>query len=176
MTENEISATPDLPATTSAGSTQKPSIKPATPDLITFDEASVNTDDISRLIFEQIGAQELINTLQHDNVGGQNVVYQIVSNTNSISNTYNPKNLLNTPGTIDQYFKNFAIRLETHIPEIVAESEYNNVYIDRIVSNIANQNSLVVEVINMKTNERVELEILNNGEYLSDIIEGGEQS
>jgi hypothetical protein len=50
------------------------------------------------------------------------------------------------------------------------------VYIDKNNPDPIQNNRLVIDVVGMKTNEQVEIQILNSGSYLNDIIEFTEES
>jgi hypothetical protein len=190
----EISSTPNIPpALPQAPSEKKKAIRAASPDLVLFNEESLPVDAMSGLIFENIGGQEIINMTRHDTVNGRNVSYELISNNDKISSSYSPNNMINISGNLSEYFANFAIRLDTHIPEsgtgpkIDPEKTNSNrryIYIDtQDISDgfvLANQgidkNSLVIDLINMKDNEQVEVQILNDGTYLDDIIRYTEES
>jgi hypothetical protein len=172
--DNEIDAKPLLPESSKyEGATEK-AIKVATPDLILFDEAGLPVEIMTNLIFEQIGGQEIINISRNDIVNGQKVSYNLISNTDQINNSYNPKNIFTVPGAIESYFKNFSIRLDTHIPERGTGPQGQVVYVDRFNNNPLQKNRLVVDVINMATNEQVEIQVLSDGVSISDILNGGE--
>jgi hypothetical protein len=193
-TTSDIAAVPNTPSSLpQAPAEPKRAIKPATPDIVLFNEESLPIDAMSGLIFEKIGGQEIINMTRHDTVDGRNVTYQIISNNSKISDAYNPNNMISISGTLSQYFANFGIRLDTHIPESGTgpredpedpNSRKAYVYVD--TQNPAteflgtgmeiNKNSLVIDVVNMKANEQVEIQILNSGIYLDDIIESTEES
>lgn len=192
-TSSEISALPNIPASVpQAPAEKKKSVKAATPDIVLFNEESLPVDAMSALIFERIGGQELINMTRHDTVDGRNVTYQLISNNSQISDSYNPNNLISISGTLSQYFANFAIRLDTHVPESgtgplepqVGATRRIYVYLDTQeveegfvdVEMGINKNSLVVDVVNMQENEQVEIQILNSGIYLNDIIKSTEES
>jgi hypothetical protein len=174
--ENIVDPVPNLPEAVPYESVSEKGVKSATPDLIIFDDTALPIDNLSSLIFENLGAQESINILRNDTVDGANVDYSLVSNLKKISAAYNPKNMMNVPGTLEQYFKNFAIRLETHIPERGTGPGGSIVYIDRNSQDPTQKNRLVIDVVGMKTNEQVEIEILNAGVYLNDIMESTEES
>jgi hypothetical protein len=193
-TTSDIAAVPNTPSSLpQAPAEPKMAIKPATPDIVLFNEESLPIDAMSGLIFEKIGGQEIINMTRHDTVDGRNVTYQLISNNSKISDAYNPNNMLNISGTLSQYFANFGIRLDIHIPESGTGPKKNpedpnsrRAYVYVETQNPAteflgtgveiNKNSLVIDVINMKTNEQVEVQILNDGTYLNDIIKYTEES
>lgn len=170
MSENDVDPVPILPDSISYTSSSESGIKAATPDLVIFDDGALPIDGISALLFENLGAQEAINIVRSDTIDGAHVDYTPISNLKKISSAYNAKNMLNVPGTLDQYFKNFAIRLDIHIPEIGTGPNGAGMYIDRNNPDQVQNNRLVVDVTNMKTNEQVEIQILNSGIYLDDII------
>jgi len=165
-TDNSVSATPDVPAKQTNFDTQvaaSSGVKPATPDLILFNQDVLPVDAMADLIFEDIGGHELINMMRHDTVKGQNVNYSLVSNSKAVSKSYSPSNIVFAPGSLVEFFKNFAIRLDIHTPETQSVNDSDNVYLD-------DTGSLVVEVTKMEINEQVEIQVLNSGSYLSDII------
>jgi hypothetical protein len=167
MSEN-ISATPNVPQT-NRDSILKSSggVKSATPDIILFNENALPVDAMSHLIFENIGGHEMINMLRYDTIDGKNVSHRLIGNTQAVSRAFSPSNITNPAGSINEYFKNFAIRLEARQVE-TNEPNYRNVlYVDRELF----PGSLVLEVTNMRANEQVEIQVLNSGDYLSAIIE-----
>jgi hypothetical protein len=91
--------------------------KSATPDLILFDDTTLPIEIMTDLLFQNIGGQEIINISRNDIINGQNVRYQLIANTALLSQEYNPKNIFIVPGTLSEYFDNFAIKLSEHIPE-----------------------------------------------------------
>ena len=114
----EISATPDIPDSqvTSYGSNTS-GVKVATPDIILFNEETLPADLIAGLIFEGIGSQEIITISRNDIINGQDVSYNLIGNLKTIGRQYNTKNIFSLPDTSEKYFKNFAIRLDVHVPE-----------------------------------------------------------
>lgn len=167
MSDN-ISAIPNVPQTNKDSVLRASGgVKPATPDIILFNEDALPVDAMSHLIFENIGGHEIINMLRYDTVDGKNMDYQLIGNMGSLSKAFSPNNMISSTGTLQEYFKNFAIRLDVHQIETLEPNYENVLYIDRVTL----PGSLVLEVTNMKVNEQVELQVLNSGEYLSAIIE-----
>lgn len=165
----EIDATPSTPLRQTVRETMLAAtggVKAATPDIILFNQAAMPVDAMADLIFEDIGGHELINMLRHDTVKGQDINYSLISNTKDVAKSYSSRNIIFAPGAIEEFFKNFAIRLDIHNPESVAANNSENMYVDRVIV----PNSLVVEVTNMEKNEQVEIQVLNSGDYLDGII------
>ena len=161
-----VNATPDIPAPTPAVSNQD--IKIATPDLIQFGEEAVPIEYMTDLLFEQIGGQEIISISRNDIVNGQTVLYRPIKNVPQLAATFSPLNMFASIDDTNSYFKNFTIKLDEKIPEIgsnLANNEVPNiVYIDDTNGN------LVINTINMLSDERVEIQVLNSGDATGDII------
>ena len=158
MAINSVPSTPSISSVDISSA-----IKPATPDIITFDWEELPVDLMADLIFEDIGGQELINIARNDTVNGQNIIYQPIKNLAYVFSKYNSKNIVPLQDTSDSFFANFSIKLEDYLPIEGNGPAGKNVYID-------NDGNLVVEIINAQPDEQVEIEILNTGELFDGTI------
>jgi hypothetical protein len=149
------------------------SIKPATPDIILTTEDTLSPEIMTDLIFENIGGQELINISRNDIINGQNVVYQPIKNITNLYYQYNPQNVLGLQRTDRDYFKNFTLSLDAHIPncgtgyDIVDGKNVPNcksVYLDPVTKN------LIINVVAMLPGEEVEVQIVNAIDVFNDTI------
>lgn len=143
-----------------------PAVLVATPSLIALSNAPVEIDIMADLIFENIGGQELINISRNDIINGQDVLYSPIKNLQSLYLEYNPNNIIKLENTADTYFKNFPIRLENKIPAVGTGPDEEIVYID------PSTGDLVINVINLDSDEQVDVQILNSGEILNGTIYG----
>ena len=134
-----------------------PPVKTAPIDTILFDEEAVPIQIMSDLIFENIGGQELINIARNDTVNGQQIIYQPIKNLTQIQQEYNPNNIVALQATSDKYFKNFAIKFETKVPNVGGGPDGEHIYIDPTTG------ELIVEAINMQEDEQIEVEITTGG-------------
>jgi hypothetical protein len=205
----EIKPTPDVPEVVVDSATRKPAVKPATPDLILFDDALIPIDFITDLLFEQIGGKEIITIARNDIINGQNISYNLISNSSNLAQTYNPNNIFKVPGTSAEFFENFSIKFEQHVPEngtgpstlyVGPEDSFGcsgfpvlNRRTDAVVGcfdtfneaqSFINQSTpfrpivysepetgnLIIDVVNLKRNDRVEIEILSAGNLENDTI------
>lgn len=121
------------------------------------------------LIFEDIGGQEIINISRSDIINGQDVSYSLIGNRKLLDRMYNPKNIFSLSGTLEKSFANFSIRLETHIPENgtgpeVLPGQNQRVYVESLTGDI------IIDITNMETNERLDVEILRSGYVDNDTI------
>lgn len=134
-----------------------PPVKTAPIDTILFDDDAVPIEIMADLIFENIGGHELINIARNDTVNGQQVIYQPIKNLTKIQQEYNPNNIVALQATSDKYFENFAIKFDVKVPETGTGENGAHVYIDPATG------SLVVEAINLDSDEQIELEISTSG-------------
>ena len=141
----------------SAISSKVYNVKEATPDII-IRESSVNIDEaMFDIYFEQVAAQEIITIARHDTVNGQPIIYQPIKNLPDLAIKYGPQSIIALQNSSKAFFDNFAIRLENYIPNEGEGIGGTTVYID-------NNNALVIDLVNLKENEQVEVQILKSGE------------
>jgi hypothetical protein len=143
-----------------------PAVLVATPALIALSNPPLEIDFMVDLIFENIGGQELISISRNDIINGQDVLYSPIKNLHSLYLEYNPNNIIKLENTADTYFKNFPIRLENKIPMDGTGPDGAIVYIDPTTGD------LVINVINLDSDEQVDVQILNGGEILNGTIYG----
>ena len=161
-TPSSIGSTPEIPSLLAP----KPdnSVKSASPDIILIDQNDLPVDLILKLTLEKIGGQELISLVRHDTVNGQNIAYQPIKNISDVAISYNSQNIINIPDTAEIYFKNFAIKMESHIIQDTNEAPPESVYIDPVSGNI------VIETINLKADYEVEVQAMSSGQIFNDTI------
>jgi hypothetical protein len=159
---SSVNPTPEIPSLL----VPKPdsSVKSASPDIILIDQNDLPIDLILKLTLEKIGGQELISLVRHDTVNGQNIIYQPVKNISDVAISYNPQNIINIPDTAEVYFKNFAIKMESHIVQDTNEAPPESVYIDTASGNI------VIETVNLKSDYEVEVQMMSSGQIFNDTI------
>lgn len=156
------SPTPNTPNSASATAA---STRSATPQYrIDLKEEDVSEYMMTRLVFEDIGAEEVISISRNDTVFGENLIYQPIKNMISLAQKYNSQNLLSLYGSASSYFENFLIRFSDKIPEVGNGQNGSNVYIDKQTGD------LIIEVINMQDDEDVEIQIMVDGDILRDTI------
>jgi len=155
------------------------SVKIATPDLILFNDEAMSIEIMTDLIFEDIGGYELATISRHDLVNGQKVIYSPIKNLTDLYLQYNPNNVLRLQSS-DSYFKSLSLSIFDHLPVcgtgydlVGTDPDLNkrtkvpnckSVYIDLITGD------LVINLINVKENEQVEVQILTSGEIFDDTI------
>lgn len=134
-------------------------VKAVNKDIINFQRDEVSESSISRLLFEQVGGIELINIVRRDTVEGQNPYYTLISNLSSIKKNFNPTTLISRQRVNETVFDNYTIDLNVKIPD----QEYLNRYNLQSFYYIDTNGDLVIELDNLASDERIELEIAENG-------------
>lgn len=142
-------------------------VKVATPDLILFNNEQVPIELMTDLIFENIGSQEIINIARNDILNGTDVLYQPIKNITSLRYQYNPQNILSLQDNSNTYFKNFSIKFEDKVPNEGNGPSGSPVYLDPDTGN------LVIDVVNLNSDEQIEVQIINSGSILDGTIYGG---
>ena len=145
-----------------------PPVKTAPIDTVLFNDDEVPIEVMSDLIFEDIGGHELINIARNDIINGQDISYQPIKNLTSLQQQYNPSNILSVQSTSDKYFSNFAIKLENKTPNVGNGPFGSNVYIDPLTGN------MVIDAINLETDEQIEVEITLSGTIYEADLTGSE--
>jgi alpha-L-arabinofuranosidase len=115
------------------------------------------------LIFEDIGGQELINIARNDILNGIDILYNPIKNISSLYLQYNPNNILALQGISEAYFSQFAINFGSRVPSTGTGPNSSIVYLDE-------GGNLIIELVNMKDSESVEVQIQVNGSKFSDTI------
>jgi hypothetical protein len=144
-------------------------VKTPTRDVVNFtDDSNIGIELITNLLFENLGANELVKFERHDTIEGTNANYDIISNLSSIQKQFDPSNLISRQKVDRSYFDIFNIKLEDKIPsdkylknnpKIDGSGQVNiedYVYIDSV-------GNLVIELVNMNSDELVEVEIESGG-------------
>lgn len=162
--ELPINSTPNLPTASSTASTPKPSVKPATTDIILYKDETTPIELMTDLIFENIGGQELINIVRADALNGINVSYVPIKNLTSLFFQYNPQNILALQDADRNYFKKFPIDFGKRVPVCGTGPDCSIIYIDPETGN------LIINVINMGKDEQVEVSLISGGDILDDTI------
>ena len=163
-------------------------VKPATPDLIVFDQEQVPIELMADLVFEDIGGQEIISLARNDLVNGQKVIYSPIKNLSELGLKYNSNNIFTVPSTAESFFKNFSIKLENHVPEfgvgtghllfpdttdVALKDLRESIYVEYATDDepdFASGENLVVNVANMSSNNLVEVQVLSSGNTFGDIM------
>ena len=161
-----VNATPNVPVSTPA--TANNSVKPATPDLIQFNSADIPIEFMTDLLFEDIGGQEILSVSRNDTINGQKVIYNPIKNISQVNAKYSPQNLFVITDTASSYFNNYSINLQEKVPEIGTNTSKdqvaNVVYLD------PTDESIIVNLVNLRTGEQVEINVVNHIEQLDDIM------
>jgi len=127
-------------------------------DVVNLAVEQLDSKTIENLLFENIGANELTKFVRHDTVQGNNPLYNIISNLSDIRRKFDPVDLISVQ-VPDSPFQGNSIDLNKKIPtqeylDLLGLTDY--VYID-------SSGNLIIEVVNMRDKEIVEVQIDSNG-------------
>lgn len=181
------SATADLPDPKKI--LDNKSIKIATPDLILSESEPMSIEIMTDLIFEDIGGYELATISRHDLINGQKVIYSPIKNLTDLYLQYNPNNILRLQSS-DSYFKSLSLSIFEYLPVCGTGYDIEPVYLSPGVEDPDKTNwkkipncdpvyidpitgDLVINLINIKENEQVEVQVLTSGDVFSDTIHNG---
>jgi hypothetical protein len=145
-------------------SAPKESVKYANPGDVVEDINELPVDLILKLTLEKIGGMELLSLVRHDTVNGQNIIYRPIKNISQLAIEYNSQNLVKMPNSSDSYFKNFPIKLESHLPQTTNELPPLAVYIDPVTENV------IIDLVNLKVDYEVEVQMVSSGKVFDDTI------
>ena len=135
-----------------------------------------NAEHITRIVFENLSAIELSMIERTDTIEGINQKYSIISNLSEIRKKYDATRQLTTMDKASPLTSVFSIDLRTKIPQedylnlqglnsVYQYLDENNNLVDREKGNvyIDSNGDLVIELINIETDQQVEIEIDTNG-------------
>jgi hypothetical protein len=140
----------------SSSSSTEP-VKSAPIDTVIFEDEAFSAEFLVGALFEDIVGQELLTISRNDTVNGQSVSYQPIQNLGLLQQTYNPNNIIGLSETSFNIFSSFVIQLNDRIPTISSQNTTNNYYVD------SETGGIVIELINMPTNEQVEFQVATSG-------------
>jgi len=139
-------------------------IKIADPDIVLIDQDQLPVELLAKMIFEDIGGQQLLAISRHDIVNGQQVSYRPISNIPQIAIAYNPGNIISIQDPNKDIFGKFFIDLAKRIPS------FRQVLKGGIVSFDQNKENIEILVQNAATGEEVEVQVLSSGSVFNDTI------
>lgn len=139
--------TPPVPPPPPAPPPINKAVKQATPDIVIFDESTVDPGFIVQSFFEEFGGTELVNISRVDLINGDKVTYSPIVNLSEIYRKYNSNNVI-------------AISAYQETPtkygiDLVARG-MNEPYFD-------NNGNLIIEIDYVKTDESIEVEFAVSG-------------
>lgn len=163
-----VNATPPIGSSTPSQSPdsvgKSNAIKIASPDIVLIDQDQLPIERLAKMIFEDIGGQQLLAVSRHDIVNGQQVVYRPISNIQQVAISYNPGNIIPIQDPNKDIFAKFFIDLAKRIPAFREIIPNGIVFLD------ANKDNIEILVQDMAPGEDVEVQVLSSGEVFNDTI------
>jgi hypothetical protein len=160
LTAEATGSVPSLPSFPDSPSTSTTSIKlPEKDNVLSLNKENYDVAEITNLLFEKLGAVELTKFTRTDTIDGINPYYDIISNLDKIKKEFDPSNLISSQKSDTSLYNAFSIKLENKIPgdKYLSDRSLDNyVYID-------SNGSLIIELINITSDELIEIEIDTSG-------------
>lgn len=158
--------TPDTPV--SPGLIIRPNpIKPVTPQFFVLRESETNIanrlENLVNNYFQQIGGRELIG------LTNQRIINSLRGNSSKINNmfainfNYNIDNLVPVASSLQETMNGYVLKFNSYVPETGTGPGGTIVYFD-------NNQNLIIDVQNLAPNERVQVEILSQGDLFDGTI------
>lgn len=128
-------------------------------DVVNYQDENIPTELITNLLFENLGANELVKYERHDTIEGTNTTYDIVSNLSNIRKEFDPSALISRQKPDTSFFDIYTIKLENKIP--------SQLYLDN--NNITNffyidsNGDLIIELDNINPDEIIEVQVAQGG-------------
>lgn len=131
--------------------------------IITLERDGADQALITAVLFEQIGATELVKFIRNDTIDGINPAYSVISNVADLKTKLDVSYLIAKQRSDTTIDNGFSIRLQDKLPSIdyLFENNIPNyVYFDTTINS---EGSLVIELDNIDVDEIIEIEIDTNG-------------
>ena len=128
-------------------------------NVISLNNNNIDEATITALLFEKLGAVELVKFTRNDTVEGVNPYYNIISNLSAIKKEFDPSDIVSSQKSDTSLLNAFSIKLNTKIPgdRYLADRGLDNyIYIDI-------DGNLIIELDNITSDELIEIEIDTNG-------------
>ena len=118
---------------------------------------------ITSVLFEQIGATELVKFVKNDTVDGLNPQYNVISNISDLRTKLDTSYLISKQRSDTTIDNGFSIRLQDKLPSIDYLFDNNIPNYVHFDATISQDGSLVIELDNIDIDEIIEVEIDTNG-------------
>jgi hypothetical protein len=139
-------------------------IKLPSRDIVNIEPQLPTIAEYEKYLFQDIGGTELINLVRHDTISGINIVYSVISDLTKINIDFDPSLLLINQAKYQSIFNQYAINLNSKIPEEDFYDENDQEPSSNLITNsYFDGDSLVLELIQVSSTEIVEIEVETDG-------------
>lgn len=135
------------------------SIKIATAELFISGESTVSEEQMFARTISDVASLELLELTRQGAVDGIDQTYLPITGLADLNMQNDPTKIIALQNSSDEYFKQFSIPLERYTPSEGTGENGEIVYIDTDSSS-PTYNSLVINMINLKPTERLEIEFI----------------
>lgn len=135
------------------------SIKIATAEKFISGEEVVGEDTMFARTVSDIASMELLEITRTSAVDGIDQTYLPITGLADLNMQNDPTKIIALQNASDEYFRQFSIPLERYTPSEGTGEDGEIVYIDRDPAS-STYNSLIVNTVNLKSTERLEIEFI----------------
>lgn len=135
-------------------------------NLFAVTTAGVPAEAMEKLFFDSIGTTEIINVERHDNINTPNAPYQPIVDIASINTEYNPNKIVSLQRVASLYFSTFGISFDTYEPQNGTGPNNEIVYVEDATGD------LIINVLDLPQNFRVEVQVMSFEDILNDTVYG----
>lgn len=135
------------------------SIKIATAELFISGESTIGEEQMFARTISDVASLELLELTRQGAVDGIDQTYLPITGLADLNMQNDPTKIIALQNSSDEYFRQFSIPLERYTPSEGTGENGEIVYIDTDSSS-PTYNSLVINMINLKPTERLEIEFI----------------
>lgn len=135
------------------------SIKIATAEKFISGEEVIGEDEMFTRTVSDVASMELLEITRTGAVDGIDQTYLPINGLADLNMQNDPTKIIALQNSSDEYFKQFSIPLERYTPSEGTGEDGEIVYIDRDPAS-STYNSLIVNTVNLKSTERLEIEFI----------------
>jgi hypothetical protein len=140
---------PALPTPQAPPASPPPPIKIPTRDIFALAESEISAASQANILFQEIGAIEIVNLTRRDTVEGQKPNYNIINNLPSVRSEFNPSSILS-----NQFFEVTETidinKITEGIPLSLSPSD---------ILSVAPNGDIIVNTLNVQDDEFIEVQI-----------------
>lgn len=145
------------------------------PSLVLYDEEATPIEQLTDLLFEDIGGMELINIARHDTIDGQPVSYTVLKKLSEFNRAFDPNNIIAGQAADAEFLKKYAIDISSRLPTDLVDIPLPNTANRQFsVVGLDDNGDLIIRLLGLNNDEYLQVEIVSDGTiYIMDFTEVG---
>ena len=144
-------------------------IRVATSNLFVLNEPVLPVEEMTQLIFQDIGGTELPVLMRHNSITTGSVDQQNFDASTFLSDIYSPTDLISMQGTDKEFLNTFSIDISKYIPSVGNGTSGEIVYINKDTTSTT-YNNIIIDLVNIENYHVVEVQFVTFDSLNSDTI------